>query len=147
MLCKLTGIGVPMDSLMRAEGSTAGHSSVFREVNGHHPDITQPENTDLDGIVVASVVLPEADGHHPVEPQVQVIIILLNSKDYFRLSESLLASLGETSRTCSTGYVRWQNLPSNLKDGWSSSTVTLYHPHRDGRPETARLEEKESSTT
>ncbi len=80
MLCKLTGTGVPMDSLMRAEGSTAGPSSVFPEVNGHHPDITQPENTDPDGIVVGSVVLPEANGHYPVEPQVQVII-LFNSKD------------------------------------------------------------------
>ncbi len=69
-----------MDSLMRAEGSTAGPSSVFPEVNGHHPDITQPENTDTDGIVVASVVLPEAN--HPVEPQGQVIIILLNSEDF-----------------------------------------------------------------
>ncbi len=81
MLYKPTGIGVPMDSLMRAEGSTAGPSSIFPEANGHHPDITQPENTDPDGIVVANVVLPEANGHHPVELQVQVIITVLNSKD------------------------------------------------------------------
>ncbi len=67
-----------MDGLMRAEGSTAGPSSVFPEVNGHHPGITQPET--VEGTIVANVVLPEANGCHPVELQVQVIIIALKSK-------------------------------------------------------------------
>ncbi len=67
-----------MDGLMRAEGSTAGPSSVFPEVIGHHPDITQPET--VEGTTVANVVLPEANGRYPVELQVQVIIIVLKSK-------------------------------------------------------------------
>ncbi len=67
-----------MDGLMRAEGSTSGPSSLFPEVNGHHPAITQPET--VEGTTVANVVLPEANGCHPVELQVQVIVIVFKSK-------------------------------------------------------------------
>ncbi len=52
-----------MDGLMRANGSTAGPSSVFPEVNGYHSGVTQPET--LEDSYVARIVFSEVDGHDP----------------------------------------------------------------------------------